>query len=247
MLSFNNKKGRLLLFSTSIIFNIILCFLIVYIGYAKTNFFKRVGARLNICHIEDKDRPDYWCIQGWNNTIEKLNLNVDIVFFGNSITRGSSFHNYFKDKSVCNLGYPGDTLDGMLLRVKQIKDLHPKKVFIMAGINGLHWQSQDVFKEKYTKLLSLTTNAVPNSEIYLQSILPVNHKMKPGVASSNKIIEANKIIEELAKDYHCTYIDLYSIYAKDGEMPIELTRDGVHLFPESYEIWAKKIQPFIEQ
>ena len=123
--------------------------------YFKTSLVQRIGATIGLIERKPQDRPDYWCIIGWTNTLEKINIDFDIVFFGNSITRGSSFHEYFSNKKICNLGYPGDNLDGMLLRVNQIKAVNPTKVFIMAGINGLQYQSLSIFDEKYERLVKL--------------------------------------------------------------------------------------------
>ena len=231
----------------SLVANVLLLVGIYFIGSVKTNFFKRIGNRMGICEMDPKDRGDYWCIQGWTNTLEKLNYDADVVFFGNSITRGGSFQKYFPNVKTCNLGYPGDNMDGMMFRVEQIKAVKPEKVFVMAGINGLQVQTNDVFESKYQRMVDSIKSKVPDAEIYLQSILPVNHNMMKGVAGSEKIEQANDIIKTIAQYSSCVYIDLWALYEKDGEMPKELTRDGVHLKPEAYERWMEEIRKYIEE
>lgn len=88
---------------------------------------------------------------------------------------------------------------------------------------------------------------VPEAEIYLQSILPVNHDMKSGLASKDKIQKANEIVAKIAQRSNCVYVDLWVLYEKEGEMPQELTRDGVHLKPEAYERWMEEIRKYIEE
>ena len=149
----NPKKRLAVTLAISLLFNVVLFLGIWFIGGVKTNFFKRVGFRMGICEMSPKDRGDYWCIQGWTNTLRKLNYDADMVFFGNSITRGSSFHEFFPQLNICNLGYPGDDLDGMVFRVQQIKAVNPEKVFVMAGINGLQYQTEEDFEKKYQRMV----------------------------------------------------------------------------------------------
>jgi lysophospholipase L1-like esterase len=136
----------------------------------------------------------------------------------------------------------------MLLRTNQIKAVNPEKVFVMAGINGLHIQTEKVFTEKYATMVDSIKQAVPTAKIYLQSILPVNPSMKAGkVFSKEKIARCNELVQKIAEEKGCVYIDLYKLYAVDGIMPEELTRDGVHLYPKAYNRWAEEIRKYIEK
>lgn len=228
--------------------NVLLFAMIIFIGCFKTNYISSKLERIGLLESDPTKRGDYWCIKGWTNTLEKLHLDIEVVFFGNSITCGSSFEEYFPDVRICNLGYPGDNTDGMLLRVNQIKVVHPEKVFVMAGINGLKVQSEQAFTEKYALLVDSIKAAVPSAKIYLQSILPVNPTMEMGKGfKKEKIANCNEIVQEIAKQKGCVYIDLYKLYEVDGIMPAELTRDGVHLFPQSYDRWANEIRKHIEE
>ena len=237
-----------LLLWISLIGNVLLLVVIIFIGCVKTNYINSKLERLGIMKIDPVKRGDYWSIQGWTNTLEKLHLDMDVVFFGNSITRGSCFEEYFPNVKICNLGYPGDNTDGMLLRTNQIKVVNPEKVFVMAGINGLHIQTEKVFTEKYATMVDSIKQAVPTAKIYLQSILPVNPSMKAGkVFSKEKIARCNELVQKIAEEKGCVYIDLYKLYAVDGIMPKELTRDGVHLYPEAYDRWAEEIKKYVEE
>lgn len=242
-----NRRGLVVALVLSLVANVVLLGSIYFIGGVKTNFFRRIGTRMGVCETKPQDRGDYWCIKGWTNTLNKLDYDADVVFFGNSITCGGNFQDYFPNVKTCNLGYPGDNMDGMMLRVPQIKAVSPEKVFVMAGINGLQMQTDAVFEAKYQRMVDSIKRAVPEAEIHLQSILPVNHTMKKRVAGSEKIRKANEIIVEIAARSGCVYVDLYSLYAVDGEMPQELTRDGVHLHPEAYDRWMEEIRRYIEE
>lgn len=239
------KKNQALLI-ISLLLNLALIGCVFYIGGVKTNFFRRVGTRLGICETVPIERGDYWCIQGWNNSFLKLGVDFDAVFFGDSITHGSDFREYFPSTTICNLGYPGDNMDGMMLRIPSIQGVHPKKVFVMAGINGLHMQPEKIFTRKYENLASALCDSLPNTQIYFQSILPVNNSdFGKYVCDNEKIKWANSVIEQIAESHNCGYIDLFSVLAVNDELPKDISRDGVHLLPEAYEKWAKAIESFM--
>lgn len=183
----------------SVLFNILLIGVVV-VAEKYSHVFEQALIRrgyINVTSDADKLSPDYWATVGWTNTVQKLHTDFDIAFFGNSITRGSDFQLDFPDKKIINLGYSGDNMIGMLRRVPMIQAANPSKVFIMAGTNDLVHISLDEYKERYTKLLQAINNSLPNTKIYIESVLPSNHDMS-SYAPNDKVQQANKIAEELA-------------------------------------------------
>lgn len=195
--------------------------------------------------LDDRSNALYWAIDGWTNTLKKMNIQCEAAFFGDSITRGSDFQSYFPEVKIVNLGLSGDNLVGMRRRVSILQAVNPEKVFIMVGTNDLVHISLDCYSQRYEELLQTVIDLIPNATIYLQSVLPSNHVMGK-YAPNAKVQRANDIIKELAQKYNCTYIDLYSLYVdENNEMPRELTRDGVHLYSESYDRWAEEVKKFL--
>lgn len=133
----------------------------------------------------------------------------------------------------------------MLNRVTMLQACHPKKIFIMAGTNDLCHISLDEYRKRYDALINAIKDSLPYSKIYIESVLPSNHKMK-SYAPNEKVQQANRIASELAKTHKCTYVNLYDLYAdKENELPREMTKDGVHLYPQSYDRWANEIRKYI--
>ena len=195
------------------------------------------------------ERKDYWCLMGWQNTLRKLDYDADVCFFGNSITYDANFQKDFPHLRVVNLGYPGDDVEGMIIRYKQISAIHPEMVFIMAGINDLTKKNVTVkdFEFNYRQLIDSIRISNPEARLFLESILPINHQMRPELPSTEKIIEANNVIRQVSSECGFVYIDLFAAYADNkGEMPSELTRDGIHLYPHSYRPWSLEIKKYIE-
>lgn len=193
-------------------------------------------------HQPDKSmRDDKECVMSWNNCIKKLDMQADVVFFGDSHTAYGDWQRAFPEIKSINLGYMGEDTKGMLRRVEVIQSVHPRKIFLMAGLNGLGEQSASEFEVAYSALVDSILSAVPDAELYIENILPINDD----IDLNKKIIDANKIIRAIAEDRNLTHIDLYSLYAVNSELPTDVTYDGVHLKTEAYDLWYESINPFI--
>lgn len=223
----------------SIALNIILFAAVVYIGGYKTDYFKRVHDCLT--HVPYvPERSDNSCVDSWNNCIEKLDMQVDVVFFGDSHIAGGDFQKAFPKAKSINLGYIGEDTKGMLRRVETIAAMQPKKVFLMGGINGLSNQSLENFAYWYAALVDSIRSAVPDAELYIESILPVTGYSD--YCDNAKIIQANNIIKRIAQERNLTYIDLHSHYAVNNALPDSMSYDGLHLTPSAYVGWYELIK-----
>lgn len=218
----------------------------LYIVSAKSGWVKGKMAQLGWVELKDSERSDYWTVTSWTSMLWQLDYEADVCFFGNSITRGGNFKDYFEDKKVVNLGYTGDQLHRMLMRVEQIKVVNPKKVFVMAGINDLKYSSVEQFSEKYGRLVDSIRSACPNSEIYLQSVLPIRKERCRGRYTNENIVRFNEQIARIAEKRHLTYIDLHSLYFDGNELKKECSKDGLHLQKSAYCLWVAEIEKYIE-
>lgn len=186
-------------------------------------------------------------ISAWNNMIEKGDITAEIVFFGDSITKNGDFKEYFPDKDIINIGLGGETLSGAIKRTAMIQSLHPEKVFIMSGVNSLRDYNLHECIEDYRQLLDQIISENPESSIYVQSVLPMVSWMQDYLPCSLKTIKAfNRAISDLAEERNLTFINLYKLYEKNGQIDPELSEDGVHpKITHGYDAWAEAIEPFI--
>lgn len=167
---------------------------------------------------------------------------TDVVFLGDSITARFEWQNYFTDLCVSNRGIDSDVCEGVYNRLHTVVNQHPKKVFIMIGINDIQRQIEETKTiDFYAKTLASLHEQLPDCQIYLQSVLPVN--TKTGI--DNKQVEAlNQKIKELAEANSFTYIDLYSQVVSPSN-DFLYTVDGVHPTGEAYQIWMDTISPYV--
>lgn len=232
----------------TLILNVLLLLAVVLIG-VRTSFFEDVAARFGWAEkrvVPNQKADD--CLRGWTKSLESLHDTVDVVFIGNSITYGGEFDKAFPTIKICNLGYPSDDLEGMRERASQIRALHPKKVFLMGGLNGLSQKSLDFFRIQYEDLVQELRIACPEAQLYLQSILPVNEELFGQPLSPNqKIVQANEIIKNIAIANNSAYIDLNTLYQKNGKLNEDYSSDGIHLNADAYQLWYDAIRNIIEK
>ena len=103
----------------------------------------------------------------------------------------------------------------------------------------------EVFDKKYNQLVDSVRRALPQAQIYLQSILPVSKNREKDYGTNIKIVEANALIQRIAQEKYCTYIDLHSLYVEDGGMPDSLTKDGIHLCDKAYDRWYEEEERYV--
>ncbi len=189
-----------------------------------------------------------WTASSWESCLLKMDCKADVVFFGDSITRGGNFHLQFPHKRIVNLGSSGDTLLGMLSRVSTVKILEPKQVFFLGGINGLTDYNRNKCIRTYERVIDRLQKELPDATIYVHSVLPIAKKLERSICKNSTIAAFNRQIEELAQRKGIAYIDLYSQYMLNGAMnPCYPKPDGLHLLPESYGPWYKAIEQYLNE
>ena len=182
------------------------------------------------------------CLQAWTNSLKQMNARADIVFFGDSLTYYGDFASVFPNKVVCNLGLRGDTIHGMIDRVEQVRTLDPKQVFLMAGINDIASMSVLEFKKLYANLVDTIIGVLPKTEILIQSVLPVNSVEFEISCTNSQIEKTNDIIKQIAESKNQKYIDIFTSYVENGQLPISYTLDGLHLKQSAYFKWYEVIK-----
>lgn len=177
------------------------------------------------------------CLQAWTNSLRQINAKADIVFFGDSLTYYGDFASVFPDKVVCNLGLRGDTIRGMIDRVEQVKVLEPKQVFLMAGINDVSNVTVEEFGVLYNRLIDAIIQGLPKAMLIIQSMLPVNTQNFCISCDNAQIHACNIKIQMIAEARNLNYQNIHSLYEENGQLPLIMTRDGLHLYTEAYDKW----------
>ncbi len=183
-----------------------------------------------------KHRYDSWKVLG-------LPENA-IVFVGNSITDMHCWTEAFgNDLRVVNRGNSGGYSFEVLDNVESWSRFKPAKVFIKIGTNdlGTNYKEQSI-ADNIAKTVEIIRSESPETEIYLQSILPArdqNYKTLKTIQAANKLIEAIAAANEKT-----TYVDLYSkMEGIRSGAPYSL--DNLHLEAYGYKVWVDAVKEYV--
>ena len=188
--------------------------------------------------------------------VEKV-VDNNYLFLGDSITEQYDLKEYYEDYPVVNSGVSGDYTSSIVKDMKKrVYDYNPSKVFLLIGINDLR-KGNDVSEivSNTKEIIELIKENRPYSEIYLESIYPINKTDDDKISDSvrdiefdnEKIIEVNDLLKDLAKDEKITYVDLYNkLIDDDGNLNISYTKDGLHISSEGYECITKELMKYIK-
>jgi predicted alpha-1,2-mannosidase len=170
----------------------------------------------------------------------------EIIFLGNSITDQAEWHEMFGSLNVKNRGIGGDDTDGILDRLQEVTESMPAKIFIMIGTNDLAYgKSIDHVVINYRKILDTIAARTPETEIYIQSILPTNDAIH-FTRKNTDIMEINRQLEGIAREKGLMYIDLYSAFVTpDNKLNPAYSIDGLHLNGAGYKLWVSLISEYV--
>lgn len=169
---------------------------------------------------------------------------ADIVFLGNSITKGVSWPELLGRDNVAGRGIPSDVLEGFLARTESVINLRPKIVFIMGGINDIYnWLPVETISSQYIKLISEFRDK--EIRVVVQSTLFVSPRW-PNAADRNREVEKlNTIMQSWCKQNGIEFLDLNPGLSKNKFLRDELTYDGIHLKAEGYKLWGREIEKLL--
>ncbi len=187
----------------------------------------------------------YWYQR--ESLFRSLPNNIDeIVFLGNSITDGCNWSEFLDEPRAINRGISGDRTEGILDRLDEVLDSKPLKIFLMIGINDLGGgKSVNYVKKNLIKIVERIKKESPSTEIYFQSILPVNPEFgmfNTHTDKTKEVININKHLKKYCNKNNLYYIDLHTSFkTKENYLKLTYTNDGLHLLGEGYMLWKSLI------
>ncbi|WP_413174537.1 SGNH/GDSL hydrolase family protein [Anabaena azotica] len=163
-----------------------------------------------------------------------------------SILVGDSLSMWFPKEKLptgklwLNQGISGDRSEGVLRRLSAFSTTRPEVIYLMIGINDLlRGVSDRTILINHRRIIRSLRQSHPNSQIMVQSILPVNRAQ----ISNRRIRYINSKIALIAKQEGVYYLNINNWFADlDGNLRSDLTTDGVHLSPEGYDVWRFALQ-----
>ena len=209
-----------------------------------------------------------WCkeIAKYINPDKQLNPNdlypidgEDIVLVGNQLIGGPEWHELFDNANVKSRNSWTDVIDGLPSLAKTVAKKAPKKIVLLPSYNGKNLEKGHNLSGKFEadSIVAYTEQAIkniketsPNTEIVLQSLIPVNstyEKYADFKGTAKKAKAANKKLQKLAKKYKIQWVDVYTTMVDEkGDLKAEYTNDGFKLMGKGYSAWAEALKPVIK-
>lgn len=168
-----------------------------------------------------------------------------IIFLGDSQTEQAEWHEFFNDQpKVLNRGISGDFTEGVLERLPEVLRHKPLKIFLLVGINDLIFgNSPAEIEQAYRAIVQKIRRDSPDTELFLQSVLPVNNDLRNSGATNAKVLELNARIVQIARDFALPYLDIGTpLKEANGNLAPKFSEDGLHLNGLGYFVWKKEIE-----
>jgi lysophospholipase L1-like esterase len=172
----------------------------------------------------------------------------EIIFLGDSITDYGEWGELFKDLKIKNRGIQGDRTDGILKRLPEVVSSSPQKIFLLVGYNDLSKGVKiDAIVTNYEKIIKTIKIRSPRTQIYIQSVLPVNYHFYKGRVKNRDVIQLNQQLKQLSEKYDAIYLDLYSIFCDaDQQLRADYAgKDGLHLNGKAYLRWKSFLENYV--
>ncbi len=175
-----------------------------------------------------------------------------IVFLGNSLTYGGKWNELFGIENAVNRGIVGNTAADIDARLAEVTAGKPRKIFLMCGVNDVsHDLTADSVARAVIGLVDRIREESPETELYLQSLLPINNsfgRYKRVIGKEQTIRDINALLEPMARERGVEWIMLYPYFCDEEQnLRKELTTDGLHLVGAGYEIWREHLEPYVKR
>ncbi len=190
-----------------------------------------------------------------NEELIYLNKSIKYLFIGDSITHYWNQSAYFStDGFIVNRGIGGDSSPFLARRFEaDAIQLKPEYIILLIGINDILTTQPDLWwrkpgKDKHEVISQIKTNLeyiikkCIGIKLSLCSVLPVeicppfNREM-----INNMVLEVNKIIYLLCKQYNLKYVDYHTKMCGSDHKTLrsDLSHDGVHPNGKGYKIMSQ--------
>lgn len=205
---------------------------------------------------QNQDLPDNDWAQF--NRYSKANSEVTVkplaVLMGDSITDGwlRQDPEFFKANNLAGRGISGQVTSHMLVRFRRdVIDLHPKYVVILAGINDIARNNGYISLENtFANIVSMCELAKANKiKPVLCTLVPSGYiRWRPAIKDTKEQVAAlNAMIKDYAKAHRYKVVDYATVLADEkGETRSDLSGDSVHPNIDGYKLMEEALLKVIK-
>lgn len=197
---------------------------------AKVNV-QEVDARIQELEKKERQSSEDWQNRSYN---EKF---ANCLILGDSITQGLTVYEYLDQAHVNaqkGVGVVSPEESGLSGILPQVVSASPQKLFIALGMNDTiaARADGDVFRDAYKAVLDELKEALPNTQIYVNSILPVSQAAVQSDERFACVPQFNEKLKELCESEKVGFIDNTELVKEEY-----YESDGRHMSNDYYPEW----------
>ncbi len=167
----------------------------------------------------------------------------DYVIFGDSRTVGFSFYEFLDSKRVIADG--GYTIANIAGHEEEITTLNPSYLFLCTGLNDIGiWGTPEEYVAAYENVMQELMGMLPNTEIYINSILPVQNRALRETERWDEAPDYNAALKAWCEEKGYHYIDNTQLFEERSGLYAE---DGIHFQKDFYQYWAMNMLAEVDE
>lgn len=184
--------------------------------------------QIEAIEMQEKKQDEAWK----NRPLSEKFANA--VVLGDSITTGFTGYEVLDSSKV--VAEKGIHLYELGELIDTVAELNPQVVFLALGLNDVTLTGGDTekFTVSYQAVVDSLREKLPNTKLYVNSILPVKEEVTEKIPVYAKIPDYNKALQKLCKKEGLTFIDNTGIVKEEY-----YEQDGEHMRRDYYPVWGE--------
>lgn len=176
---------------------------------------------------------------GQNSKSQDYRYTFDtVVFMGDSQAEPLSLYGFLEPTSV--IAKKGRNVISAKDDISSVVKLNPQKIVMLYGVNDmLLFKTTDDFIAKYKSLILSLKKQLPKTQIYVNSVYPVQDVASAKKPLFKRSTDFNKALSKLCDELSVTYIDSTAFVTEDGNY---YAPDGIHFLSNFYPTWLDFIK-----
>lgn len=206
-------------------------------GEKKLKQFEKEDVQEIDAKIQELEKAEREADEAWQNRPNNEKF-ANCIVLGDSITQGLYEYNVLDASLVIaergvETHRPDDT--GLTDMVNKVIEAKPQKLFLALGMNDIVADNGDaeLFIKDYQAVLDKLIEGLPDTVIYINSVLPANSSKIAKEACYGNVPDYNEKLKALCEEKKLVFIDNTELVKEEY-----YANDGVHLSQSYYPEWA---------
>ena len=157
---------------------------------------------------------------------------------GDSISEGLVGYGILNKSSV--VAVKGRNTSTAMKDIPTTINLQPANVFLTYGMNDIAYFSGNIdnFIKQYNKMIAEIRNGLPQTDIYITGILPVQQKAINKQHVYTKLDQFNEALKVMCKENGLTFVETKHLLSEDSKY---YEPDGIHVKMGFYPLWLDEL------